>query len=90
MSRNESAARAYLRFPNETDLEVILGQSKPQKLNEERPEASFSMLHESTTINEAMGDHYGHFSDFLAGKIPIQTPACLAGGNALEMQLFSC
>lgn len=78
VQRNENAARAYMRFPNDADLDVILNKvgnngNKSAKLNTgEKPEdASFSILQESTLIHEAFLDHNGNFADYLSGKIPI-------------------
>ena len=74
--RNEHATRAFMRFPNDADLEIILGKTtaaaKSPKHTAEKPdEASFSILQESTLVHEAFGDHNGNFSDYLSGKIPI-------------------
>ena len=49
VKRNEHAARAVLRFPNETDYEVVLSKTlataKSAKNTAEKPEeASFSIL----------------------------------------------
>lgn len=49
IKRNEHAARAVLRFPNETDYEVVLSKTlataKSAKNTAEKPEeASFSIL----------------------------------------------
>ena len=80
IKRNEHAARALVRFPNEADLEVILSKTvaagKSAKHTAEKPdEASFSMQQESTLIQDgAFSFNNGNFSDYLSGKIPIMTP----------------
>jgi len=86
IKRNEFAARACLRFPSDADLEVVLSKTlagaKSAKHTAEKPdEASFSILQESTLIHEAFGDHNGNFSDYLSGKIPIQTPPGITGAH---------
>ena len=86
VKRNEYAVRALVRFPNEADLEVILNKTvastKSAKHTAEKPdEASFSILQESTLIQEgAFADHNGNFSDYLSGKIPIMTPPITSQG----------
>mmetsp|Transcript_35754 Transcript_35754/g.43735 ORF Transcript_35754/g.43735 Transcript_35754/m.43735 type:complete len:107 (+) Transcript_35754:195-515(+) len=62
VKRNEYAARAYLRFPSDQDIEVILNKQKHagksvKTPSEELREASFSwMQHDSTLLHDAMGD----------------------------------
>ena len=83
MKRNEHALRAYARFPNEADFEVILSKTaaaaagRSAKHTAEKPEeASFSILQESTLMQDGgvFGDQNSNFSDYLAGKIPVLTP----------------
>ena len=60
--RNEFAARAYLRFPTDNDIEVILGKPKNAGKSLKSPSEemkdghSFSWMQESTLINEALND----------------------------------
>ena len=90
IKRNENAARAAARFPNETDLDVILSktlhgpagkQSAKGHTGEKPEEASFSVLQDSTMVHDPFVDHHGNFADYLSGKIPIVSPAIAAGGN---------
>ena len=91
IKRNENAARAFVRFPNETDLDVILsktlhgpaGKSSTKHHTGEKPEeASFSVLQDSTMIHDPFVDHHGNFADYLSGKIPIVSPAAIGNTNA--------
>lgn len=78
IKRNEHAMRAYTRFPNEADFEMILSKTAAAgKHTAEKPEeASFSILQESTLMQDGgvFGDQNSNFSDYLAGKIPVLTP----------------
>lgn len=60
VKRNEYAARAYMRFPQDNDIEVILGKPKNAVKSVKSPSEeyanSFSLMQESTLINEALAD----------------------------------
>lgn len=93
--RNDNAARAYLRFPSDQDIEIILGKPKhagksvKSPSEEIRGEASFSwMQQDSTLIQDPMGDQHGNFSEFLAGKVPFQPTR--GAQNVFELQAVSC
>lgn len=73
ITRNEFAGRAYTRFPSEADKEVVLGKKSSKH------EPSFSLIQESTVVNDGINDHHGNFIDYLSGKIPI-----MAAPNAAE------
>ena len=73
--RNENAARAYMRFPNEVDIENILGKTTnaTQSQQPKQGETSFS-IQSTSLIHDGFAENNGNFSDYLSGKIQILTP----------------
>lgn len=73
--RNDNAARAYMRFPNEADMETILGKTTnaTQSQQPKQGETSFSMQ-STSLIHDGFTENNGNFSDYLSGKIPILNP----------------
>lgn len=95
IKRNENAARAYMQFPTDTDIDTILGKPNSNmnasNYHAKPNETSFS-AHSNSLINDHFNEQNGNFNDYLSGKINILTPPALSGLNghqAAQELMFS-